>query len=176
MNTQLQLGDIAVEVVRKDVKNIHLSVYPPTGRVRIAAPQRMKLETIRVFAISKLAWIKQQQKKLRTQARETPREYLDRESHHVWGTRYLLRVLDTSGAATVTLRHRTLDLRIRSEANPARRQAVLDAWYRRQLKAVVPDLIAKWAPRMGVTVDRFFVQKMKTQWGSCNTDKHTPFA
>ena len=94
MVTQLKLGDIAVDVVLKDIKNVHLSVYPPTGRVRISAPTRMSLDTIRVFAISKLGWIKQQQKKLRGQERETPREYLDRESHYVWGKRYLLKVVE----------------------------------------------------------------------------------
>src|SRR6266702_1657826 len=91
MANQLRLGDIAVDVVLKNIKNVHLSVYPPTGRVRISAPQRMKLGTIRLFAISKLSWIKRQQKKLREQERETPREYLDRESHYVWGKRYLLK-------------------------------------------------------------------------------------
>ena len=95
MVTQIKLGDIAVDVVLKDIKNVHLSVYPPTGRVRISAPPRMSLDTIRVFAISKLGWIKQQQKKLREQERETPREYLDRESHYVWGKRYLLKVVET---------------------------------------------------------------------------------
>ncbi len=93
MGAQFNLGDIAVDVVLKDIKNVHLSVYPPTGRVRISAPARMNLDTIRVFAISKLGWIKQQQKKLRGQERETPREYLDRESHYVWGKRYLLAVI-----------------------------------------------------------------------------------
>src|SRR5438552_2796252 len=91
----IHLGDIAVEVVQKDIKNVHLSVYPPAGRVRISAPLRMKLDTIRIFAISKLSWIKQQQKKLRAQERETPREYLERESHYVWGKRYLLQVVDS---------------------------------------------------------------------------------
>ena len=93
MVTQLKLGDIAVDVVLKDIKNVHLSVYPPTGRVRISAPERTSLDTIRVFAISKLGWIKQQQQKLREQKRETPREFLDRESHYVWGKRYLSRWL-----------------------------------------------------------------------------------
>src|SRR5256886_17441258 len=101
MTTQLYLGDIAVDVVLKDIKNIHLSVYPPSGRVRISAPSRMRLDTIRVFAISKLGWIKQQQKKLQEQARETPREYLDRESHDVWGKRYLLTVLAADAAPSV---------------------------------------------------------------------------
>ncbi len=114
MVTQLKLGDIAVDVVLKDIKNVHLSVYPPTGRVRISAPSRMSLDTIRVFAISKLGWIKQQQTKLREQERETPREYLDRESHYVWGKRYLLTGRSKSDAApTVELKHSRLLLRVR---------------------------------------------------------------
>src|ERR1041385_574180 len=95
MGMQIELGDIAVEVVKKNIKNLHLSVYPPAGRVRISAPLRMNLDTIRVFTISKLGWIKQQQQKLRGQERETPREYLDRESHYVWGKRYLLKVIES---------------------------------------------------------------------------------
>src|SRR5437773_7006532 len=105
MLTKIALGEIAVEVVKKDIKNLHLSVHPPTGRVRISAPLRMNLDTIRVFAISKLGWIKQQQKKLREQDRETPREYLDRESHYVWGKRYLLKVDEIDAAPTVELKH-----------------------------------------------------------------------
>jgi predicted metal-dependent hydrolase len=168
MITQIELAGIVVDVVRKDIKNVHLSVYPPTGRVRIAAPLRMKSETIRVFAISKLAWIKQQQKKLRAQERESPREYLDRESHHVWGKRYLLRIIDAHEAANVRLRHRTLDLRIRPGATPKLRAKVIDAWYRQQLRDLIPSLIAKWEPRLGVNANQFFVQRMKTKWGSCS--------
>ena len=113
MVTQLQLGDIAVDVVLKDIKNVHLSVYPPTGRVRISAPSRMRLDTIRVFAISKLGWIKQQQEKLRGQERETPREYLDRESHYVWGKRYLLKVIEADESPSVELKHSRMILRLR---------------------------------------------------------------
>src|SRR6266446_9818273 len=102
---ELQLGEIVVEVVLKDIKNLHLSVYPPAGRVRISAPSRMTLDTVRVFAISKLGWIKQQQEKLRRQERETPREYLDRESHFVWGKRYLLKVIDCDEAPSIELKH-----------------------------------------------------------------------
>jgi len=105
MTTQFQLGEIAVEVVLKDIKNIHLSVYPPAGKVRISAPSRMTLDTVRVFAISKLGWIKQQQEKLRGQERETPREYLDRESHFVWGKRYLLKVIECDATPSVELKH-----------------------------------------------------------------------
>ena len=169
MALRIELGDIPVEVVLKDIKNIHLSVYPPRGAVRIAAPLRMELDTIRVFAISKLAWIKQQQKKLREQERETEREHIDRESHYVWGKRYLLKVHQMEAPPTVELKHRHMVLRVRPGANDATRQAVVAQWYREQIKAVLPGLLAKWPPAMGVQVKRVFVQKMKTKWGSCNT-------
>jgi predicted metal-dependent hydrolase len=168
MVTQLRLGDIAVDVVLKDIKNVHLSVYPPTGRVRISAPRRMNLDTIRVFAISKLNWIKQQQKKLRGQERETPREYLDRESHYVWGRRYLLKVVEEHQAAKVELKHSQLILRVAPGVSDDVKQATLAHWHRGQIKAALTELIAKWEPVVGVTVDRIFVQKMKTKWGSCN--------
>src|SRR5207237_776608 len=134
MATQLHLGDIAVDVVLKDIKNVHLSVYPPAGRVRIAAPSRMSLETIRVFAISKLDWIKRQQRKLREQERETPREYLDRESHYVWGKRYLLRVIEADQPPSVELRHRRIILNLRPGRNTEKRHAILEEWYRNQVR------------------------------------------
>lgn len=168
MTAQVQLGDIAVDVVKKDIKNVHLSVYPPTGRVRISAPSRMSLDTIRVFAISKLDWIKQQQKKLREQERETPREYLNRESHYVWGKRYLLKVAENNAAPEVDQTRNILILRIRPGSSEEKKQAVLEEWYREQLKAAVPPLIEKWEPLLGVKVKRFFVQRMKTKWGSCS--------
>lgn len=170
---QLQVGGIAVDVVFKGIKNVHLSVYPPTGRVRISAPSRMNLDTIRVFAISKLAWIKRQQEKLRAQERETPREYLDRESHYVWGKRYLLSVIQCEGAPSVELKHSRMVLAVREGANHATKEAVVAQWYRDQIKALVPQLIAKWEPVLGVGVKRVFVQQMKTRWGSCNPRAHT---
>jgi predicted metal-dependent hydrolase len=173
MNSQIQLGDIAVEVMFKDIKNIHLSVYPPTGRVRISAPARMSIDTIRAFAISRLGWIRSQQKKLCEQARETPREYLDRESHYVWGRRCLLRIVEEDTAPRVELKHTRIVLRIRPGADEAKKQAAIAQWYRAQIKAEVPPLIAKWERLMGVTVGQFFVQHMKTKWGSCNPDKRT---
>lgn len=168
MVAQLRLGDITVDVVRKDIKNVHLSVYPPTGRVRISAPLRMDLDTLRVFAISKLDWIKSQQRKMREQERESPREYLERESHYVWGKRYLLKLAEVEAAPTVTLRHNKLLMQCRPGTSLDKRQAILDDWYRAQLKEAVPPLIAKWAQLMGVTVARFFVQRMRTRWGSCS--------
>ena len=168
MVRQLKLGNITVDVVLKDIKNIHLSVHPPTGRVRISAPSRLTLDTIRVFAISKLGWIKQQQKKLREQDRESPREYLDRESHYVWGKRYLLRVSEPDQAPSVELKHNRMLLKVRPGTDERRRQSIVEGWYREQLKNALPPHIAKWEPLLDVKVVRLFVQRMKTKWGSCN--------
>jgi predicted metal-dependent hydrolase len=168
MRTRIQLGDIGVEVVRKDIKNVHLSVHPPTGRVRIAAPERMGLDTVRVFAIAKLPWIKKQQRKLREQERETVREYIDRESHYVWGKRYLMKVVEGDQPASVELDHGRMILRVRRGADKAKRRAIVEEWHREQLRKAVPPLIEKWGRLMGVRVRRFFVQRMKTKWGSCN--------
>src|SRR5438270_4240162 len=140
---QIRLGEVSVDVVLKDIKNVHLSVHPPTGRVRISAPSRMSLDTIRVFAISKLAWIREQQKKLREQERETPREYLDRESHYVWGKRYLLKLIE-GPAPRIELKHNKLILRVNQGANHDRKEDVVAQWYREQIKAAVPTLVAKW--------------------------------
>ena len=158
------LGSIAVEVVLKDIKNIHLSVYPPDGAVRIAAPLRTKLDTLRVFAISKLAWIKQQQKKLREQPRQTPREHIDRETHYVWGKRYQLALREAEAAPTVTLKHTRMVLQVRPGATAETRQEVVAQWYREQIRAALPALLTAWAPRIGVKAGHVFVQKMKTKW------------
>ena len=168
MVTQLKLGDIAVDVVLKDIKNIHLSVYPPTGRVRISAPSRMSLDTIRVFTISKLGWIKRHQTKIRGQERETPREYLDRESHYVWGKRYLLKVVECDETPSIELKHSQMVFRLRPGTQDKNKQALVEQWYREQIKKAVPSLIARWEQVMGLKVERFFVQRMKTKWGSCN--------
>jgi predicted metal-dependent hydrolase len=171
MATELRLGEIAVDVVLKDIKNVHLGVYPPTGRVRISAPKRMSLNTIRVFAISKLGWIKEQQRKLRNQERETPREYLDRESHYVWGTRYLLKVAPDNGAPKVELKHRKMILRVAPGTSDEAKQAIVARWYREQIRTAVPCLIEKWGQIIPAKVERVFVQRMKTKWGSCNPRK-----
>jgi predicted metal-dependent hydrolase len=168
MAATIDLGGIPVEVFKKDIKNVHLSVYPPTGKVRISAPLRMNLDAIRIFAISKLGWIKQQQRKIREQERETPREYLDRESHFVWGKRYLLKVVEKDAAPGVELKHSQMLLQGRAAISGAKKQAVLEAWYRSQLREAVPPLVAKWEPLMGVKVERLHVQRMKTKWGSCS--------
>ena len=173
MTTRLDLGGISVDVVFKDIKNVHLSVYPPTGRVRISAPTRMKLDTVRVFAIAKLDWIRLHQSKLQKQERETPREYLDRESHYLWGKRYLLKISESNEAPLVEVKGKHLVLRVRPGADEQKKRELVEEWYRDQIKEAVPAMIAKWERRMGVKVARVFVQRMKTKWGSCNSRNHS---
>lgn len=125
----------------------------------------MKTETIRLFAISKLAWIKQHQQKLRGQEREPPRDYVERESHYLWGKRYLLKIMSHDGRPSVELKHKTIVLRARSGLPTEKRAAAVAAWYREQLRAAIPLLLDKWQPLLGVKANRFYVQRMKTKWG-----------
>jgi predicted metal-dependent hydrolase len=171
METTIQLGEITADVVMKDIKNVHLSVYPPNGHVRISAPVRMSLDNVRAYAVTKLDWIKSQQIKLRSQERVTPREFVNGESHFLWGQRYLLRVIESPGAGQVELRGRRIELHVRPTTTLERRQEIVEGWLRQQLKTTIPTLIAKWEPKLGVTVRGFHVQRMKTKWGSCNTDR-----
>jgi predicted metal-dependent hydrolase len=168
METTLKLGLIVADLVRKDIKNVHLSVYPPSGRVRISAPTHMNVDTVRAFAVSKLGWIKMQQRQILSQEREAPREYLERESHYVWGKRYLLQLVERDGPPRIELRARRLVLELRPDTAFELREKILDAWYRAQLREAAVPLIAKWEPRLAVRVDRLFIQRMKTKWGSCN--------
>jgi predicted metal-dependent hydrolase len=164
----IDLGDLRIEVVRKDIRNLHLSVLPPVGQIRIAAPKALNLDAIRLFALSKLAWIRSQQRQMQTQERETPRQYLERESHHLWGRRYLLRRLEQDAAPKVEIRAGRLLLQVRPGTNAARCQELVEAWYRSQIHAVVPDLLEKWEPILKVKAGRVIVQRMRTRWGGCN--------
>lgn len=165
---QIEVGGISVDVVFKDIKNVHLSVHPPTGRVRIAAPERMNLNTVRVYAISKIDWIKKHQRKFQKQERETRRDYLDRESHYVWGKRYLLKVKEENQAPSVELRHSQMILTVRPGATREKREAILTAWYRDQIRAAVTPLISKCEAILGVQANNIIVRRMKTKWASCN--------
>ncbi|MEZ5328698.1 MAG: SprT family zinc-dependent metalloprotease [Verrucomicrobiales bacterium] len=171
--TTLQLGEIEVDVLKKDIKNLHLSVHPPSGRVTISAPSRLSMDTIRVYAISKLDWIKKHQKQLREQDRETPRDFIDRESHYLWGKRYLLRVTEANQPPAISIDHRKLFLQVRPGTDTKARAAIVDQWYREQIKNAAPPLIAKWEPVLGVKVENFFVRRMRTKWGSCTPSKRT---
>jgi len=171
MTSEIHLGDIHIQVVHKSIKNVHLSVYPPAGRVHISAPNDMGLDKIRVFAISKLGWIKEQQKKIRSQERETQREYLDRESHYLWGERYLLVNVPSTGSAFVEVNHKELRLHTRPGSSAEKRESIVAAWYREQVRIVASDYVRKWEPILKVKVEQVFIQKMRTKWGSCRPDR-----
>ncbi len=168
MTQQIQVGDISVDVIFKDIKNVHLSVHPPTGRVRISAPQRISLDTLRVYIIAKMDWIKRHQSKMQAQERETPREYIDRESHYVWGRRYLLMVNEAKRVPSVELKHNQMLLTIRPGSDLKKREAIVAAWYREQVRTAATPYIEKWEPLIGVKAEQLHIQRMKTRWGSCN--------
>jgi len=168
-----KLNNIDVEVVQKDIKNVHLSVYPPTGRVKVSAPDSMAIETIRVYVISKLGWIKKQQEKLRAQVRETPRECIDRESHYFNGKRFLLVLVERDAVPQVSLSHSKIVLQVRPGSDEVKKRSVLDEWYRQQLKEKISILISQWEKKMKVSVAKYTVRKMKTKWGSCTPESRT---
>ena len=168
MVTVLELGDVSVEVTRKDVKHVHLAVHPPDGRVTLVAPAGTRLDVARAYAVTKLPWIRDQRAKLRAQAREAPRRYVTRESHWLWGRRYLLVVAERDGKAGVTLDHRCITLQVRPGSTLEVRQAVLHRWHLALLHDAVRPLVAQWERRLGVRVSRYFLQRMKTRWGGCN--------
>jgi predicted metal-dependent hydrolase len=164
---QLDLGDIAADVVFKDIKNVNLRVCAPAGKMRISAPLRMSPDAIRRFALSKLDWIRQQQLKLRRYEREPPREYRESESHYLWGKRYLLKLIEVSHAPSIDLTDDQIFLRLRPDTPSKKKQAIMEEWYRTQITEALPPLIAKWEAAMAVKVERFFVRRMTTRWGSC---------
>ena len=168
MTTTIELGDITVELTRRAVKNVHLAVHPPDGRVTLVAPVGTRLDVARAYAVTKLPWIRDQRTKLRGQAREAPRRYVTRESHSLWGRRYLLVVAERDGKPGVTLDHRRIMLTVRPKSTTERRQGVMHAWHLQMLHDAVPGMIAKWERTLGVTVSRYFLQRMKTRWGGCN--------
>jgi len=165
----LQVSEIKIDVIQKDIKNLHLSVHPPYGRVKISAPTRMDLETIRIYAISKLGWIRNHQSKFKNQERETPREFISNESHFFKGKRYLLRVIEKNSKPEIILRHNKIELYIRPGSGREKKREIFEDWYREKLKEVIPGLIKKWEGKMNLNVKEFGIKKMKTKWGTCNS-------
>lgn len=168
MTERIRLGDIVIVVIHKDVRNVHLSVHPPAGRVTLIAPRNTRQEVVRAYAISKLAWIRDQRMRLRSQARETPRRFVERESHYLWGRRYLLSVVERDARPAVKLNHRKITLNVRPGATRAKKARVIHEWHKSLLHAMIPALIKKWETQLGVTVSGYFLQRMKTKWGGCN--------
>lgn len=165
---QVTIGELHLTVTRKAVKNVHLSVHPPDGRVTLVVPVETRLDVARAYALSRLSWIHQQQAALSAQARETPRTFVTRESHFVWGRRHLLRVEEANRKPAVTLDHTSLTLTVRPGATPEQRAQTIHEWHKGLLRAAAQPLITEWEERLGVRVRRLFLQRMKTRWGSCN--------
>jgi hypothetical protein len=164
----IHFGEISIAITRKNIKHVHLSVHPPSGRVTLAVPKRTRPEVARAYAVSQIGWIRRKQSQLRGQARETPRQFVERESHYLWGRRYLLSVIENDVKPSVRLTHRRILLTVRPGSDRVRREAVVHAWHKLLLHGAVPALIRKWEPKIGVTVAGHFLQRMKTRWGGCN--------
>lgn len=163
------IRDIQIEVIRKDIKNLHLSVHPPDGRVRISSPQHLNNEAIRLFAISRLSWIRRNIKEFNNQKREPVFEYVSGESHYYKGVRYLLNVVYHDRKPKVEIRNKKyIDLFVRTGSSQEKRKEVLNEWYRGKLKKEIVKLLEKWQPIIGVDVTDFGVRQMKTKWGTCS--------
>lgn len=169
-NNTITVGQFEIEVVRKDIKNMHLAVYPPTGRIRLAAPYKTDSDVARLFAISKLGWIKKHIKNFKEQPREAPREYVSGETHYFKGKRYLLKVIENEGPQRVKVKGtKTLEISVRPNTSKASRAEMLKEWHRKMLKLELPALIEKWEKAIGVKCNSWGVKQMRTKWGSCTT-------
>jgi predicted metal-dependent hydrolase len=168
MSATIHIGDLSIQVTKKEIKHVHLSVHPPDGHVTLSAPTATRLDVARAYAISKLGWIREQQKKLKGQARETPRQFIERESHYLWGRRYLMTVVYRDAKPAISLDHKRITLSVRPGSKAQKRADVIHEWHRSLLHKVAPALIHKWEAKLGVNVAGYFLQRMKTKWGSCN--------
>lgn len=166
--SQIKLGDISIDVYYKDIKYIHLSVHPPSGRVRMSSPRRISLDTLRIFSISKLSWIKKQQSRINKQERETQRDFSNRESHFFLGKRYLLNVIEGKITPEIRFNHNTLEMFIKPNTSREKREALINQWYRDELRKIIPPFIKKWEKIINVSVNEWKIKKMKTRWGTCN--------
>jgi len=170
--SKLIVSGICVEVVRKDIKNLHLGVYPPEGHVRVAVPMHIDDERVRLAVISKLSWIRKQQADFKAQPRQTEREMVTGESHFFMGRRYRLEVIKRNGKHEIFKKgHNKLILYVKPNTSLSKRQLVFNEWYREQLKILIPEMLSSWQEKIGVTVNDWGIKKMKTKWGSCNIEK-----
>lgn len=166
----LTVRGIEIDVIHKDIKHLHIGVYPPAGRVRVAAPSRLDDDQIRLAIVQRLPWIRKQRKQLEGAARQTTREMVTGESHYVWGTRKRLKVVERPGRAHVEVDGDRLILYVAPGATAEQRRQCLEGWYREQLRAELPALLDRWEQKLGVTVPKWTIRRMKTKWGSCNRE------
>lgn len=167
--SHIAVSGIAVEIHRRSIKNLHVGVYPPDGRVRVAAPLHLDDDAVRLAIVSRLHWIRRQRRGFANQVRQSAREMVTGESHYFEGRRYRLAVVERPGAARVRIANNSrLELRVPPDMAPEGRQRVLQRWYRRQLKARIPDLLAHWESVLAVEVADCRIKRMKTRWGTCN--------
>lgn len=166
----LTIRGIDVDVVFKDIKNLHIGVYPPLGRVRVAAPRRLGDEDVRLAIVQRLPWIKRQREKLRSAERQTQRQMVTGESHYVWGVRLRLRVIERPGRGHLEVDGGRLLLYVPAGTDADTRRELLARWRRQQLRERIPGLVQKWEPVIGRPVTRWSIRRMKTKWGSCNRE------
>lgn len=166
----ISIANISIDVIRKDIKNMHLAVYPPEGRIRLSAPNNTDSEVLRLFAISRLGWIKKNIKSFKEQARETPRDYVSGESHFLQGKRYLLEIIEHEGYNKVEIGAKKIYLKLKPNTTTEQRSTIIREWYRKELKKQIPELLEKWEKVIGVKSNDWGVKQMLTKWGACNIE------
>ena len=169
-NAYLTIRGIDIDVTYKDIKNLHIGVYPPLGRVRVSAPLQLDDDNVRLAVIQKLPWIKRQREQLEAAERQSEREMVTGESHYVWGVRHRLKIVERSGRAHVEIDGDRLILYVPPEHDAEARRDLLGRWHREQLRDRLPSLISEWEPKVGREVSRWSIRRMKTKWGSCNRE------
>lgn len=168
----ISIANLTIDIVRKDIKNMHLAVYPPNGRIRLSAPENTDLEMMRLFAISKIGWIKKNIKKFAAQPRETPREFISGESHYFQGKRYILNVIEHKGTNKVEIKGtKNINLYIKPNSTKDTKGRILKEWHRTEMKKQIPELITKWENIIGVKSNEWAIKQMRTKWGTCNIEE-----
>ena len=168
----LSISTFTIDIVRKDIKNMHLAVYPPNGRIRLSAPEKTDSEMMRLFAISKISWIKKNIKKFVAQPRETPREFISGENHYFQGKRYILNVIEHKGTNKVEIKGtKNINLYIKPNSTKDTKGRILKEWHRTEMKNQIPELITKWENIIGVKSNEWAIKQMRTKWGTCNIEE-----
>lgn len=167
---QIQIGLLSLQLHRKAIKNLHISVLPPDGRIRVSAPEQMTDTAIRMAVVSRIPWIKKQQRDFAAQTRQSDREMVSGECHYYWGNPYRLNLVERIGRHEVKVLGNKIHLFVNPGTSVENRALVLKEFYRNQLKIQIGKLLPVWQQRIEVDVVDWGVKKMKTKWGSCNVN------